>query len=1065
VRICPSCGEELPDRFRLCGICGATLAPPAADPGVRKTVTVVFCDLAGSTQLAERVDAESLRTVMDRYFAAMRRALETHGGTIEKFIGDAVMAVFGLPVVHEDDALRAVRAAVAMTAELEALNADLDRDFGVRLTNRTGVNTGEVIAGDATGNQRLVTGDAVNVAARLEQAAPGSGVLLGPLTERLVRDAVDVEAIAPLELKGKSERVPAFRLIGVKQAPGTRTRAPLVGRTDALDALQAALAQTGDGCRQRLLLGPAGVGKSRLVDELATTVAPVARVLRGRCLPYGQGITFWPLAELVRAAAGIEDADPPEVAQQRIGALTGAGGDPVRARVAAAIGLSEEPFALEELFWGARKLLEHLAEERPLVAVFEDLHWAERSFLSLLEHVTDSSDAPILIIGTARQEVLDLEPTLGAGARGARITLPPLTADDTARVLDALAGGLPLPEPARLAIVASAEGNPLYAEQMLSMLIDEGRLVRSGDAWALTGEITAIDVPPSIQAVLAARLDQLGPDERSVLELAAVVGVEFEVDAVRALAGELIRPGLDDLLSALTGKLLVAPLTRGPGGRATYRFQHALVRDSAYGRLLKRVRAELHERVVTWAEEAHAPREDGDELEEVLGYHLEQAHHYLRELAPLDEHGRALGIRAARMLGPAGERAFAREDMPAAANLLRRAADRVEPGEAFRTQLLLPLAEALMDIGEFRAATTALDEAVEAAGAAGDEVVVAAARLQRLLVQAQAGGHTDWCDRIARESEGVLAVLEAAEDRARLAAAWRTLAWAYGTAGRFGKTAEAADSAIVHAALADDDRQRRRASSQYAVAALYGPTPVADAIQRCESILAQASGDRRTTGLVSSLLARLYAMHGDATSARGLYRSAQALLNDGGRTVVAASTSLDSCGVEILAGDLGAAERELRRDYTSLRAMGETYLCSTVAGELARVLATQGRDEEAWPFSEAAQEMAADDDVASQALWRLGRARLLVDRDATAACALAEEAVELLRATDARVTQADALTDLAAVWAQAGRADDAAGALAEALTLHEEKGNRAAAQSTRALMASHPAPRPLAGLG
>jgi tetratricopeptide (TPR) repeat protein len=403
--------------------------------------------------------------------------------------------------------------------------------------------------------------------------------------------------------------------------------------------------------------------------------------------------------------------------------------------------------------------------------------------------------------------------------------------------------------------------------------------------------------------------------------------------------------------------------------------------------------------------------------------------------------------------------------MPAAANLLRRAAESLESGDARRTELLLWLGEALMDTGAFAAAEAALDEALEAARAAGDEVVAAAAGLQRLLVQAQAGGSTDWCERIARESDGVLAVLEGAEDRARLAAAWRTLAWAYGTAGRFGQTAQAADAAIVHAALAGDDRQRRRASSQYAVAALYGPTPVADAIERCESILEQASGDRRTTGLVSSLLARLYAMHGDAKSARGLYRSAQALLNDGGRTVVAASTSLDSCGVEVLAGDLSAAERELRRDYVSLRAMGETYLCSTVAGELARVLATQGRDEEAWPFSEAAEEMAADDDVASQALWRLGRARLLVRADATAACGLAEEAVELLRATDARVTQADALTDLAAVWAQAGRADDAAAALAEALALHEEKGNRAAAASTRALMARRPDPRPLAGLG
>lgn len=1049
MQTCPSCGEELPDKFRVCGYCGAALTLAAPTSGVRKTVTVVFSDLAGSTKLGEQVDAESLQTVMDRYFGAMRRALETHGGTIEKFIGDAVMAVFGLPLVHEDDALRAVRAALAMTVELEELNAELESEFGVRLVNRTGVNTGEVITGDATEAQRLVTGDAVNVAARLEQAAPPGGVLLGELTYRLVRDAVEIEEVEPLALKGKSERVPAFRLTGLRRAPGARPRAPLIGRQDVLDDLRDALAQTADGCRMRLVLGPAGVGKTRLLDELAAGVEDSVRVLRGRCLPYGAGITFWPLAELIRSAAGIEDDDPPDIALARIAALAGAGGEAVRARVGAALGLSEEPFALEELFWGARKLLEQLATERPLVAVFEDLHWAERSFLSLLTHVTESSDAPILIVGTARTEVLDVEPSLAAGPRGAHVTLEPLTADDTARVLDALAGGMPLPAPARAAIIAGAEGNPLYAEQMLSMLIDEGRLVRSEDGWALHGELTELHAPPTIQAVLAARLDSLAPDERGVLELAAVVGVEFEVEAVRALADDALRPGVDQRLATLTAKVLVAPLEAD----ATFRFQHALVREAAYARLLKRTRADLHERLVGWAEDAYGARDDGDELEEVLGYHLEQAHLYLGELAPLDDHGRALGTRAGRMLDSAGRRAFAREDMPAAANLLGRAARCLQSGTAARTALLLPLAEALMEIGEFGDAQAAVDEALEA----GDAVVAAAAALQGLLVRAQAGGDEDWCARIVRESRATLAVLEAAEDHSELAAAWRSLAWAHGTAGRFGETATAADSAIVHAALAGDDRQRRRASSQYAVAALYGPTPAIEAIARCESILEQAAGDRRTIGLVSSLLARLRAMRGDAAAARDLYRHAQAVLGDGGRTVVAASTSLDSCGVEVLAGDLPAAERELRRDYTSLRAMGETYLCSTVAGELARVLALQGRDEEAWPFSVAAEELAADDDVASQALWRLGRARLLALTDGATACTLAEEAVDLLSGTEARVTQAEALTDLAVVYEQVDRTQDAAGAFAAALALHEQKGNVVAAASVRAVMARQPA--------
>jgi class 3 adenylate cyclase len=324
VQICPNCGEENPPRFRLCGFCGAALveaAAPVAPREIRKTVTIVFCDLVGSTSLGERLDSESLREVMNRYFTAMRAELEDHGGTIEKFIGDAIMAVFGLPTLHEDDALRAVRAAAGMQAALLRLNDELDRSWGIRLANRTGLHTGEVVAGDPTGGQRLVTGDPVNTAARLEQAAPTNEILIGELTYRLVREAVEVEQVAPLELKGKLARVPDYRLVAVSDE-AVRGRdvtapeaSPMVGRAGEIARLREAFAAAVEKRSLRIvtIVGDAGVGKSRLTREFLASVAEQAYVVRGRCLPYGRGITFWPLVEIVRSAAEIDDDDPARI--------------------------------------------------------------------------------------------------------------------------------------------------------------------------------------------------------------------------------------------------------------------------------------------------------------------------------------------------------------------------------------------------------------------------------------------------------------------------------------------------------------------------------------------------------------------------------------------------------------------------------------------------------------------------------------------------------------------------------------------------------------------------------
>ncbi|HET8743044.1 MAG TPA: adenylate/guanylate cyclase domain-containing protein, partial [Gaiella sp.] len=385
MKTCSACGTENPDIARFCLACGTQLAEAAPPQEMRKVVTIVFSDLKGSTSLGEALDSEALREVMTRYFDAMRAELERHGGVIEKFIGDAVMAVFGLPRLHEDDALRAVRAAAGMQAALERINGDLQTRYGVQLANRTGVNTGEVVAGDPSTGQRLVTGDAVNVAARLEQAAGEREVLLGELTYRLVKHNVEVEEVEPLELKGKAERVPAFRLVGVRQvvvAPARR-ESPVVGREPELARLAGVFEEARSASAARLLtiIADAGVGKTRLTQEFVRRLGDGALGLEGRCLPYGDGITFWPLAEALKTEAGIIDDDTADEARAKLRAVVGAAGDDVAERVATMVGLGEQPFPVEELFWGVRRLLETRARERPVVLVVQDIHLAEPTLL------------------------------------------------------------------------------------------------------------------------------------------------------------------------------------------------------------------------------------------------------------------------------------------------------------------------------------------------------------------------------------------------------------------------------------------------------------------------------------------------------------------------------------------------------------------------------------------------------------------------------------------------------------------------------------------------------------
>ncbi|MDP9270601.1 MAG: AAA family ATPase [Chloroflexota bacterium] len=1056
--VCPNCGEENPEKFRMCGYCGTSLAPALPPQEERKTVTIVFSDLKGSTNLGEQLDAESLREVMTRYFDVMTAVLRRHGGTIEKFIGDAIMAVFGLPKLHEDDALRATRAAYEMTQALAGLNQDLLSMYGVQLANRTGVNTGEVVAGDTASGQRLVTGDAVNTAARLEQAAPTNEVLIGELTFQLVRDAVQVEEVEPLELKGKLERVPAYRLKGVAdlgEGFHRRQDAPMVGREHEMTALNELYlkAREVNGARMATIIADAGVGKSRLIREFVDACDAEAAVVRGRCLPYGEGITFWPLVDAARGAAGIEPTDSPEIGVTKLRARFG--DDTVADRIAAAIGLTKEQFGVPEIFWATRKFLEKLADgSKTAIWVIDDIHWAEQTLLDLIVHMLTEVESPALILCSSRHDVLELHPDWALRPDSLRLVLQPLTDADAGQVVQNLLGHAGISGAVQERIVRAAEGNPLYVEQMLSMLMDGGQLQMLNGKWEPAADLSDMTVPPTIQALLAARLDRLNREERAVIEPASVIGLEFAEAAVEELAPDAVRPKVPVYLGSMSHKQLVRRSSSTNVDDASYRFMHILIKDAAYNGLLKRSRAQFHERFVGWADAQNRARGRSQEYEEILGYHLEQAYRYLGELGPLDEHGHQVGAQASDMLASAGRRAQARGDTPAAANLLRRAAATRVSRDPLRLALLPDLGEALMELGEFDEAKRVLEDAVAGAAETGDDRLGAQATLVDLMVQLYSEETAAWTSLVAREVDRVIPIFEAASDDAGLALAWRLRFGMYGTIGQYGKAAEAAENEIRFARLAGDFRLQTRGATGYAHPAKYGPLPVPLAIERLEELVEQVKADRRSVAAIQASLAQLYAMRGEFERARAMYAQARTLLQELGAGMLGASTSLDSAQVEMLAGDYSAAEAELRRDYDALGAMGEKFLRSTVGGLLARAIVLQGRDAEAEQLTREVEEMTSEDDTDAQAVWRGARARALAHRDdLDEALRLATEAVALRQRTDSPVLQAEALADLAEVHHVANRMADAQAVLEQALSLIEAKGDTVTATRLQTALA------------
>jgi len=986
MRACSSCGRGIEGDFSFCPHCGAELAAVAPEHGQRKTVTVLFCDLTGSTALGETLDPERLRALLAEYFERMKTIVERHGGSVEKFIGDAVMAVFGVPTLHEDDALRAVRAATEMRDALPELG----------LQGRIGVMTGEVVTGT---QERLATGDAVNVAARLQQAAQPGGVLIGRPTFALVRGAADVEPIRPLALKGKGEPVPAYLLHRVHDAPERRFGGPFVGRERELAFLRQAWerAQIGQRCELVTVAGDPGVGKSRLATEFLASIDATA--VRGRCLPYGDGITYWPIVEVLKQM----DVLPPEEA--------------AATTIRSLLGETAAATSPEEIAWAFRKTLEGAASDRPLVVVFDDIQWAEETCLDLIEHVVLlSSGASILLFCIARPELIERRATWPVALR-----LEPLDDEDVDELIPE-----GIPGEFRQKIAHAAGGNPLFIEEMLEM---------AGEAEA------DLVVPPTLQALLAARLDRLEPAERRVLERGAIEGEIFHRSAVQALGPDETQ--VTPRLAALVREGLIVPDRPVLAGEDGFRFRHILIRDAAYDALPKAARVELHERYATWLGERGTHLV---ELDEILGYHLEQACRYRAQLGMSRDD--ELAASAQRRLAAAGRRALLRSDYGAAVNLLERAAELV-PTVNLDLALETDLGEALVWMGKEGDALQRADALTERASATDDHVGELCGRIQGALFRfnVEPEGATE---KLAALIEEALPVFHAAGDD-------MALYIAYSATGEVAERHALMDAALeaYERAFAHARRVGHRPPGLFgwrAACRFFGTTPVSQLLDWLDETEQRASKDR----FLRAYRAGALAMLGRFDEARSILAEERAELADrGGGVLLANITAFESVWVELWAGDPSAAAEFGAEGCRLHEELEEPSFLAAAAGNLAQALYALGRLDEAAAWASRATGLGASDDARKEMLWRQVTAKVLARRGEHAeGRRLALEAVTIGDETQMLDVQADAYADLAEVLMLAGDVDEARAALETALARYERKGNAIMASRMRDRLAA-----------
>ena len=961
----------------------------------RKLATVLFVDLVDSTSLVAGADPEVARRRVTQFFERVSHCVTTHGGIVEKFAGDAVLAAFGIPVAHEDDAERAIRAALAML--------DSVRELG--LEARVGVESGEVVVDES--DSTFATGEAVTLAARLQQAAGVGEVLIGPHAFRLTSDRVQAEDVGPLEVKGFGERIWTWRAQAVLEGAPTRAgiSAPLVGRETELELLKNTYERAVRNRRAHLftIYGDPGVGKSRLAREFVEGLEG-ATVLAGRSLPYGESVTYWPLAEMVKSAAGITDDDPLEVAVEKL--RESCENEAIADLLGLASGVLEAvkgERSQQEISWAAREWVERMAHEQPLVLVFEDIHWAEDALLDLIEHLAEwVRDAPLLLVGLARAELLDVRPGWGGGRlRATAIELEPLGRDESEELINALATDGALAGQAREALLEKTEGNPLFVEETMRMLAEsEGRPLSE----------FAERIPDTLQALIAARIDRLPPDEKTVLQRASVIGRTFWGGAIKDLAAELdeLQPVLETLLLR---EFLVPELRSSISGETAYRFKHVLIREVAYSGLSKSARADLHERFAHWLRERA-----GEELLEIRAYHLDQAAALIGELdgaPPLE-----LAREAAEALETAGRRSLAREANRSARKQLLRALE-LEPTLERRYQA----ARAAWRLGDMPVVSKEMERVQAEAAEAGDRRCEARALAALSEVALNRGADVDEANRLAA------LVLEAAdandyEPRFDALHVLNTGAWWRGRlndAERYARDqlalAQEAGREDFESRAAVDLARVHTARREYDLAAPLFARAL-ELAERSASIVARAQA------LASAGDFAIY--REDYDEAQRQLEEARPLYEEAG---VASSLGRVLYRLAVVAwyqGDLDGAERLSRDSIRTLAPLEDRGTLCEAQRWLAEVLLAKGKVDEAERYAEAALDTVGPQDMSSRASTRstLARVRNAQGRSADAE-KLLREAVDIIDETEYCAFGTETLQTLAQLLRDGGREDEA----------------------------------------
>jgi class 3 adenylate cyclase/tetratricopeptide (TPR) repeat protein len=976
-----------------------------AEVGQRKTVTVLFADLVDSTAMAESIDPEALAELLSGYFTQMRSIIERHGGSVEKFIGDAVVGMFGVPTMHEDDALRAVRAALEMHQALDAINDDLHRRLGIRLTARIGVNTGDVaVTSEGSGSQStgMALGHAINMAARLEQAAGAGEVLIGKRTHDLAGEFIDATSLDPLEVKGSSMPIAAWRVVATvdRRRAGWEGRGLFVGREKELVAIESALTTATDkrACVVVTVVAPPGMGKSRLAAEATNRIAGRAHILIGRCLPYGEGVTYAPLAEM--CASPTLPADVEAVSRAR-NALAGAG--------------LASP---EETAWVFKQLLETVAEQRPVVAVVDDLHFAEPLLIDVLDYVaTLSVDRPILLLCLSRPDLLDLRPEWATPRQHAVIVkLEPLTATETDTLL-ATNEALAQDPDKRREIVDAAAGVPLFAEQMAALRSEgEG------------------GVPPSVRALLAARVDRLQAAERMLLERAAVQGEVFDRATITALLGDEADLPVGATLMGLVRREFVRPERSADGGER-FRFSHALLRDAVYDQMAHRLRSQLHERFADLALSADADPE-------VLAHHLERAYVERSVMGASDPEALALALRAGDALHQAGRRSLARKQWQHALELLERARELLHNELEGEIGVLVDLIQAYGELADWEQAANVHNAALHSARSVGDVSAELRADLAWAPLQARRGD-SHWLERSPDIADRAVEHFARVGSEADLASALLLKANNVGTAN-ISESIELQRQAQAHAENAGDERMQIELWDELGGAMIFGPTPyheIRDFAQR-EIAWARQRGIAFTEA--DGLLGEAYCLvaTGDFKAARGQIADVRALFAQlpGFVSQLGESDTL-AAAIEIEAGDLVAAESFYRRGLEVLeRGKHALWWRSTAIG-LSDLLVDLDRYDEAVALLDDVERRGLVSGPRPRSRYLQARAKLEMARgEVELALSLAREAVDALAGVSAVQNEARAREVLGDLLQEAGEAAAATAELTRAHELYRAKG-------------------------